>query len=833
MEQLTAARIRHPKIIERPRLTRQLDACGARVILLIAPAGYGKTTLAREWLRTRPHAWYTATAASVDVAALATGVAHAMQKIVPGVGERMLTRLRLSTLPSAEAEVFADMLAEDLGSWPEGTWLALDDYQAISGSEACETFFATLEAQAHVPILATSRLHPSWAAARSRLYAHHFELGSQELAMTDDEAALLIRDPYALRLARGWPAVVGLAASTPLTPPDDEVFDSATLHAYFAEEVFKSIPFDVQRSLFQLSECPDLSLQTATKLLGRQPAERVLDVGTELGFVSVSDAVLVLHPLIRRFLVSQPQPKRPDSTDSPNYLTTFLIEAGCWDEAFDVIRKTKSRESLGHLVEASLSDMLSSGRHDTVRAWTTFARDLNGKTPAALLLAEAELASREGRQVRAEALAGQAARSAQPSLLRARAWNLAGRSAHLRDRYDKAVEYHARAEEVCERTEDLIDALWGQIAAGWHVDPRRAKSLVPRLAAIDPSDLDTQLRVATAFNSGIFQGLDRVEDAADVTSQGLVLVEHATNPLAATSFLNSAARWHALRGTYRESLRIVDWEMGLVEDHRLAFVLPNALNARALALIGLREWAAAARAINAAEAHASDFDDIHNQVDAHTIRLRLLLSQRKFEQALAVADRTWSRTPGAPQHVEFLATRALGLAIAGPSERVQAALADLPPQRTGEIRMLALLAQAVFALRTGVVDDELARVGEHIRSFGCIDPFVVAIRAFPDLLMALVNECAFEPDAVAIVERIQDRHLARRLKIPLSSDTGVRLSKREVEVHELLAQGMTNKEIARVLFIEEVTVKVHVRHILAKLDVRSRVEAATRFSKED
>src|SRR5437899_7588117 len=99
--------------------------------------------------------------------------------------------------------------------------------------------------------------------------------------------------------------------------------------------------------------------------------------------------------------------------------------------------------------------------------------------------------------------------------------------------------------------------------------------------------------------------------------------------------------------------------MRLVEEHRLAFVHPNALNARALALIGLRDWSAAARAINAAEAYAADFDDIHNQVDAHTIRLRLLLSRRSFGEALLIADKTWPRLPGVPQHHEFLATRAL------------------------------------------------------------------------------------------------------------------------------------------------------------------------------
>jgi DNA-binding NarL/FixJ family response regulator len=52
------------------------------------------------------------------------------------------------------------------------------------------------------------------------------------------------------------------------------------------------------------------------------------------------------------------------------------------------------------------------------------------------------------------------------------------------------------------------------------------------------------------------------------------------------------------------------------------------------------------------------------------------------------------------------------------------------------------------------------------------------------------------------------------------------LTRREQEVLELVAQGKTNKEIASALFISEVTAKVHVRHILDKLGVRSRTEAA-------
>jgi DNA-binding NarL/FixJ family response regulator len=60
-----------------------------------------------------------------------------------------------------------------------------------------------------------------------------------------------------------------------------------------------------------------------------------------------------------------------------------------------------------------------------------------------------------------------------------------------------------------------------------------------------------------------------------------------------------------------------------------------------------------------------------------------------------------------------------------------------------------------------------------------------------------------------------------------------RLSPREREVIELIAQGHSNRAIARELFLSESTVKVHVRHILEKLDVKTRTEAAPRVASSD
>ena len=111
---------------------------------------------------------------------------------------------------------------------------------------------------------------------------------------------------------------------------------------------------------------------------------------------------------------------------------------------------------------------------------------------------------------------------------------------------------------------------------------------------------------------------------------------------------------------------------------------------------------------------------------------------------------------------------------------------------------------------------------------GIWDPVVITVRAVP----AMGTFIAEETDERAWLQRLlsasSDTSVASRLglQIPRAAKRSAELSPRESEIHELIAEGLTNEEIAKLLYISVSTTKVHVKHIYEKLGVRSRLEAA-------
>ena len=96
----------------------------------------------------------------------------------------------------------------------------------------------------------------------------------------------------------------------------------------------------------------------------------------------------------------------------------------------------------------------------------------------------------------------------------------------------------------------------------------------------------------------------------------------------------------------------------------------------------------------------------------------------------------------------------------------------------------------------------------------------------PALEAALRGENVIAKELLGTLARIVSRNAAPSAEAPQPSASFVDLTRREMEILEHVAKGLSNKVIAKALNITDGTVKLHVKAILRKLGVDSRVKAA-------
>jgi DNA-binding CsgD family transcriptional regulator len=180
---------------------------------------------------------------------------------------------------------------------------------------------------------------------------------------------------------------------------------------------------------------------------------------------------------------------------------------------------------------------------------------------------------------------------------------------------------------------------------------------------------------------------------------------------------------------------------------------------------------------------------------------------------------------------EYLGTRALVLAcLERPVESDSAAEQALGTSHAAEVRVLAAAARAICAVNS---EDPSAAMtlADDASALGVWDPVVCALRSSPGLADAFAREETLRPTVEFLYQQSRDHGLARRAGLRTRSPRlpDELLSPREREVLGLIARGLRNHEISNALFIADSTTKVHVRHILEKLGVRTRAEAVARY----
>jgi LuxR family maltose regulon positive regulatory protein len=344
----------HPPLFRRharrPRLTRLLDKNAAQAILFIAPAGYGKTTLAQEWLQGRDRVvWYRAANASADVAAFSAGLSDVIAALVPGAGERLKQRLRVADTPERAARPLAELLAEDMAAWPEDGLLVIDDYHLVADSAPVEDFFDWLLTLApHLRVLVTSRRRPRWASARRILYGEIVEIGRDQLAMTAEEAGRVLEDRSTgsvralVAHAEGWPAIIGLAALTASEDlPTERVSDA--LYRYFAEEVVRRESPEVERFMLLASVPNTVDAGIAREVLGVEEPDELLNRLSEEGLLQPTGEDYRFHPLLRSFLRRRLESEEFELfQELVDHAVLRAQRLGRWEEAFEIAAASRA-----------------------------------------------------------------------------------------------------------------------------------------------------------------------------------------------------------------------------------------------------------------------------------------------------------------------------------------------------------------------------------------------------------------------------------------------------------------------------------------------------------
>jgi LuxR family transcriptional regulator, maltose regulon positive regulatory protein len=305
-----------PGFVPRPRLTARLDEGLAHgLILVCAPAGFGKTSLLADWTHRdqRPVAWLSLDAGDNDPARFWRHVVAALGRVRLAAAGRIAPLLGPPAPASFEGLVTA--LINELAVPPgEGeVALVLDDYHLIEAEPVHASLGFLLE---HRPpglqLLLASRADPPLPLPRLRARGQLLELRAAQLRFTVEEAGELLREAagpgrpvpdsaVATLAARteGWVTGLQLAGLSLRGQPDVAGFVASFSGShryvldYLAEEVLDCQPDEVHGFLLETSVLERLSGDLCDAVTGRTGSQRLLE------WVERADLFLV-EPLSER-----------------------------------------------------------------------------------------------------------------------------------------------------------------------------------------------------------------------------------------------------------------------------------------------------------------------------------------------------------------------------------------------------------------------------------------------------------------------------------------------------------------------------------------------------
>ena len=410
--------VRRPSLIE--RLAR--DDCGP-IVSVVAPAGYGKTTLLSQWAERngQAFAWVSVDEADNDPKVLLTYVAEALDAVQP-VGGRVFDALA-SPASSVPGSV-VPRLGAAFSAMTTPVVLVLDDVHALRNSE-CRAALSVLAD--HVPggsrLALAGRAEPPVRVARLRAEGKILEIGPRDLSLTCEEASALLRAAEVAlgaaevaelhRRTEGWAAGLYLAALSLREggSPGGAAISIGGDHRYVSEYVESEFLARIPRR--------QRTFLTRTAVLERMCGplcEAVLDrpgSAATLDDLARSNLLLVpldqrgqwyrYHHLFRDMLLAQLE------RQSPGLIPVLQRRAASWyvrngmdEDALEYSIAARDVDEAARLVQKLWLPTDRQGRTATLQRWFRWLEDRDGMKGHPMLAVQAAFFATMGRPAEAE-----------------------------------------------------------------------------------------------------------------------------------------------------------------------------------------------------------------------------------------------------------------------------------------------------------------------------------------------------------------------------------------------------------------------------------------------
>ncbi|HVC42098.1 MAG TPA: tetratricopeptide repeat protein [Candidatus Saccharimonadales bacterium] len=715
-------------LIERPALEQlAATARNRRLTVVVAEAGFGKSTLLASWWESTPCAWYTADQHDLDLPTLGRQLSDALRLRVPDIpsdvswlaegagGPELEQFLRADALAAQLAEILHAQLSSDL-------ILVIDDAHELAAASPSARLVEALcrHAPPRLHLVISGRRQPPFQIERLRGQGQLLEIDGGQLAFTVEEVGELVQRQLGLaaenlaaqihRIAGGWPAAVTLAIEALKSSPRETwatVFaaldkPNAPLYSYLAEEVFARHP-DAVRDLISKLALFDRFTPELCEAIGIAGSGAMLGELTRQGlFVERGpDGSLALRPLIRDYARESLPVAEAVALDLRATAGHWLAANGASADAIQVLLSSGASDELARVVTKEGARLLAAGQIATVlRACRAI--------PPATRSAEIEQLEGEAQQIQgdwSEAMACfQRAAAGRTSLPAHLAWRM-GLIHYLRGEHEEALAVYQRG--VDDRGADPMEMAlllaWMSTAHWIRGDVEPCRELAGRALAAANACGDHRALAAAHTVMAMLAALDgdrRANDAHYLLA--LRAAEEASDVLQVVRIRTNRGSHFLEEGSYPEALQELDVAVRLAELTSFASFLALSLSNRGETKLRMGRIDDALTDLEASRLRYRQIDSdmvaypLTLIGEIHSERGNLAQARVLLEESLEIAEQSGDVQGVVP------ALACLAVVVAGEDPERARALADRAVSYgTGMAYVIALLAAGWVAAAAG------------------------------------------------------------------------------------------------------------------------------------